>query len=127
MASLESASRSVPSTRIVPAAIRAEGASRRRMARLKVDLPEPLSPTRPTIRPRSIAKLISRSAWIGRWDPAKSTERPSISRSATSDLLAQPRVDRVAQRLAEEGEPERGEHQRQTPRQDDPGRVADEG
>src|SRR5215472_1221097 len=128
IASSGNANRSMPSNRIVPATMRAEGASKRNTARLRVDLPDPLSPTNPTIRPRSMEKRISRRAWMGRCDPAKSTERPSISRSgAISDLFAEPRIDGVPQRLAEEGEPERRQHQRQSARQDDPGRVADEG
>src|SRR5690242_7010324 len=107
------------------------------IASASVDLPEPLSPTKPTTLPRGILKSMLRSAWT---DPAgvrNSTLRPrtSITLSsacdcgsaaiAMSEIPAQPRIQQIAQGFAEEGEAQGRHDQRNTACDHDPGCIAD--
>src|SRR5216683_751374 len=121
-------SMSSPSNPTAPPRITAFSGRRRVAAAISVDLPEPLSPTMPTMLPRGTSRLTWRSAETVPRGVRKSTLSLSIERIAAMALerLAQLGVEEVAQGLAEEGEAERRDDERQPPADDDPRRVADE-
>src|SRR5690348_14011094 len=112
--------RSVPRKRTSPPRIRAAPSGRTpRIARASVVLPQPLSPTSPTTSPAAISRLIPSSTWAGPRSVAKSTRSP---RTASSSAIAgprppaQPRVEHVAQAVAEQVEAHHGEEDGQARR-----------
>ena len=82
--------RSSPSKTMRPRLIVALGASKPIIALIKVDLPQPLSPTTPTIAPRGMLRLRFRNALSVPFGVENSTLRSSISRifsKATQESL----------------------------------------
>ena len=84
-----SCSRSRPSKPMRPAVTSPLAASSRSRAATRVDLPQPDSPTRPTILPRGTSSATSRNACSRPAAVRKSTESPSMASSAWL-IAAQP-------------------------------------
>src|SRR5499433_1998222 len=87
MASASLASRSSPSRSTWPAAIRPGGGTRRMMESDVTLLPQPLSPTRPSTSPRSMAKLMPSTARSTPWLVANCVSSPSTERSGAISAL----------------------------------------
>src|SRR5438270_243674 len=122
--------RSVPLKRTSPARMRAAPSGRMpRIARARVVLPQPLSPTSPTTSPVSMSRFIPSSTCAGPRSVAKSTRNPrtaSSSAIARRAAAAQPRIEHIAQAVAEQVEAHDGEEDRQARRRRVPPRVRQE-
>src|SRR6185503_20773698 len=88
-------------------------------------LPEPDSPTQPTISPASIVRSTSSTAVNGATTLPNSTVRPSISSKAMR-LSLELRVEGVAQAVAHQVELQHGDQDRQAGEGDDPRCPLDE-
>src|SRR6185503_4031733 len=103
-----------------------------RMARASVVLPQPLSPTRPTTSPAPISRLMPSSTWAGPPSVTKSTLSPRTERSSAIAAIphgpaaAQPRIEDVAQAVAEQVEAHDGEEDGQARRRRVPPRIREE-
>src|SRR5450755_1639993 len=104
---------------------RAGGArSRRRTERAVTLLPQPDSPTRPSVPPSSSRHETPSTARTVPARVSKSTRRASTSRSGAaaamgSELACQPRVERVAKTVAKQVDGEHREREQDAGKQDD--------
>src|SRR5882724_4907697 len=125
-----SRSRSAPLKRTSPPRTRAGPEGRiPRMARARVVLPHPLSPTRPTTSPGPTSRLMPSSTCATPPSVTKSTLSPRTDRSsviASGAAPAQPRVEDVAQPVTEQVEAHDGEEDGDTRRRRVPPRVREE-
>src|SRR5690625_2940469 len=140
-------SRSCPSKLICPPVISALPGRRRMMLEIRVDFPQPDSPTTPRMRPRGTSSDTSRSTFARPRGVRNCSERLRISSKLSgvvgaefsirlsvrfragmliSDIPPQFRVENVAQGFAKEGEGKRREDQRDAAGDHRPWRVADE-
>src|SRR5690625_2783537 len=140
--------RSRPSKLISPPVISALPGRRRMMLEIRVDFPQPDSPTTPRMRPRGTSSDTSRSTFARPRGVRKFSERLRISSRLSgaawiefsgrmsvwaglgvliSDIPAQLRVENVAEAFAKEGEGQSREDQRDATGDHRPWRVADEG
>src|SRR5262245_25848575 len=121
MASSSLSSRSSPSRRTRPAVMR-PGAGTSRMIDSDVTLlPQPDSPTRPSISPRSIEKLMPSTARTAPALVSNCVRRPSTASNATA-LDLEPRIERVAQPVTEQVDGEHGQHDREAGKRRQPPR-----
>src|SRR4029453_6615537 len=91
-----------------------------------VVLPQPLSPPRPTTSPRPMSRLMESSTWATPPSVTKSTLSSRTDRSsviARGTAAAQPRVEDVAQAVAEQVESHDGEEDGQAGRRRVPPRI----
>src|SRR5438105_1926328 len=119
------AMRSSPAKRIVPPAKRAFLATVPRIELASVVLPQPDSPTSPMISPGFISKLTPSST---RASPAAvANERKRLSTSSSlSPGTSDPRIEHVAQAVAEEVEPHHDEEDGEPGRKRVPPRLRKE-
>src|SRR5215510_8625746 len=122
--------RSAPLKRTSPPRIRAGPLGRMpRIARASVVLPQPLSPTSPTTSPGPMSRLMPSSTWATPPSVTKSTRRPrteSSSAIARGTAAAQPRVQDVAQAVAQQIEAHDREEDGHARRRRVPPRVGQE-
>src|SRR5262245_2964336 len=89
------------------------------MARMIVVLPQPDSPTRPTISPGRIARLMRSSTGAVPFPVRKESENSPISRSAViiSGAAPRPGIEDVTQPVSDKVEAEHGQKDREAGRQ----------
>src|ERR1700675_1650517 len=124
MASASLLSRSSPSKRTRPAAMRPGGGTSRMMDSAVTLFPHPLSPTSPHTSPRSIVKLTPSTARSTPWLVGKWVSRPSTERSGAI-LALEAWIERVGQPVAQEVHGEHGQHDRQPGKGGEPPRRGD--
>src|SRR6478609_9413766 len=109
MAFSGSFSRSVPSNSTVPATLFPRLGSSRMMASEVTDLPQPDSPTRPTVWPGATWKLTPSTAFIAATPRRLKVTVRSVTESSASISASPPAlgVDGLAQGLTEQGETQR--------------------
>src|SRR5258708_654259 len=107
-----SAARSRPSKRMWPPVIMPWARNRRMMASAITDVPEPLSPTMPTISPGWTAKLARLSTSVAPRTPRNATLRFStLSRFAPISADLQLGIEQVPQSVAQQVEADDGDGQ----------------
>src|SRR5947209_4949884 len=105
-----SVARSRPSKRTSPPVIAPLAPSKRMMASAITDLPDPLSPTMPTISPGATVKLARPSTSVAPRRPRNATLRPSISRSLPLiSAHLQLGIEQIPQAVAQEIEADDGD------------------
>ena len=131
IASSLSAVSSSPSKRIEPEAMRPVSLGiRRRMDSAVTDLPQPDSPTMPSVSPRASSNDTPSTARttpssVSNWVCRSRTSRIAFTAAVTSSR--QPRVEPVAQPVAQKVHRQHGDGEERAGNQDGPGRDLEEG